>query len=895
MSSLEDTIRELVLGPGDSPRLERLAEIAPALTPRLAARAAKIAAGDWNLPRGVYVLTRLAPRLDTRELERAVKEALRKISLTLDPTEAMQAVQLVALHLPAVLHMDAVLAASAIPEPRWQGLALAALAPSLEESSLELAVPRIAALEDPWDLTAAIVAVAPAVPERMLGPLQQATLRIGVPELRTLAVRAIDTQWEKVADRPAELRALVAQVPGATRRVVEERLADWLQPAPEAPPAGPVAAELEALIQRHGLPEVERCLDEALDELASRLAEKGRAGVTSRAAPQGVEPLAESGDALAGLDSDEVRAPSLEPKMGRDPSPPAPVPAAGAGRGEQGLPPPRSGSGLPTPFPGAPSRPAGPPQARPRPVVNTGFVDETGASQAGHTLICGRRYAFWLDVGLPRADSIEQRPTGLPPLPAGTELRVVVFGFPGQLEVPEGGITGDLRLQPDGSAVVARAADTLPAASPEERRRQLFFIIRAPSESGVYSLRCSIYHRQNLLQSRVVTARVGRSREADPGALASRVDYAISHKLDPKQLAGLQEQRLSLMLNDDGSGTHGLRFVGAGDFSTREVTIGEGVLKTSIEVVRRALHTVAWGAPDPWGKGRQGYRYERGGTPEQLAADLISLAARGYKLFIDLVGRLTGGRKGREELEALMRTPGAVQIALKQDAGHVLPAALFYDHPLDTQKDLTLCETFTAALGRAEPIGNGECLGGHCPSRGNDTVVCPSGFWGYRHRLGLPLSVAPGEDAPDDIPWNAQIELAMCVATNLEGTALHQTEVKALRKSGLEVVLADERDAVLRLLGEHPLQVVYFYCHGGYTQDGFPTLLVGQGGTAIAAENLTRIRWTSPRPLVFLNGCHTAALTPETMLDMVNAFVRESGAAGVIGTEITIFESLARP
>jgi hypothetical protein len=78
----------------------------------------------------------------------------------------------------------------------------------------------------------------------------------------------------------------------------------------------------------------------------------------------------------------------------------------------------------------------------------------------------------------------------------------------------------------------------------------------------------------------------------------------------------------------------------------------------------------------------------------------------------------------------------------------------------------------------------------------------------------------------------------------------------------------------------------------------FPFLQVG------AKEDLTdeinvsnwraqRIEWNGPNPLVFINGCHTTSLNPEVALDFVSSFVRMSGASGVIGTEITIFEPLA--
>ena len=50
--------------------------------------------------------------------------------------------------------------------------------------------------------------------------------------------------------------------------------------------------------------------------------------------------------------------------------------------------------------------------------------------------------------------------------------------------------------------------------------------------------------------------------------------------------------------------------------------------------------------------------------------------------------------------------------------------------------------------------------------------------------------------------------------------------------------------------------------------------------------------WEDP-PLVFINGCHTAALEPEHALNFVSAFVEATYASGVIGTEVTVFEPLA--
>jgi hypothetical protein len=96
------------------------------------------------------------------------------------------------------------------------------------------------------------------------------------------------------------------------------------------------------------------------------------------------------------------------------------------------------------------------------------------------------------------------------------------------------------------------------------------------------------------------------------------------------------------------------------------------------------------------------------------------------------------------------------------------------------------------------------------------------------------------------------------------------------------------------LRGAHP-HVVYLYCHGGVSND-VPFLVVGHDDPVITPDNLFEdLYWgDGTRPLVFINGCHTTALEPESALEFVTAFVDNAAAAGVVGTEITIFEPLAR-
>ena len=45
--------------------------------------------------------------------------------------------------------------------------------------------------------------------------------------------------------------------------------------------------------------------------------------------------------------------------------------------------------------------------------------------------------------------------------------------------------------------------------------------------------------------------------------------------------------------------------------------------------------------------------------------------------------------------------------------------------------------------------------------------------------------------------------------------------------------------------------------------------------------------------MIFLNGCQTAAFSPEAISPFVEKFVRDRAAAGVIGTEAPVWERLA--
>jgi hypothetical protein len=470
---------------------------------------------------------------------------------------------------------------------------------------------------------------------------------------------------------------------------------------------------------------------------------------------------------------------------------------------------------------------------------------------------------------------------------------------------------GALQLHTDGSISVAQqpleVTPTSLSANARLLSRRLFFPVTTATEAGTFRLRCNIYYEQVLVQSRLITARVMRRPQRTPKALVAQADYTLSHTLAPGHVAGFRPHRLSVLLNNSPDGTHDFFFFGEQrdeqKYEKSNISFTGQELSDFIRQARSAYALAAWGSADPWQN--QAYRYDQSRAQNQqlLTADLIRFAIRGYNFYSQIVARLAGGGGRRiQDLHNLLRQPGMIQIALKESPSFILPAAIIYDRALDVDaayRQFTLCPAFLAALAAPTVLEQTPCFQGNCPTASDSlTIICPSGFWGYRHQLGLPLSVAEAADAPQQIVWRDKLELAVGVSTdpNFVLRTAHLMRLQQELPPGTDWRYADSREEVFRNLKETKPHVVYFYCHGGvsetrpYLQVGRPELNGNISPSNLLARN---IFWDIPRPLVFINGCHTTALVPEKALEFVTAFIVNAAAAGVVGTEITIFEPLA--
>jgi len=537
-----------------------------------------------------------------------------------------------------------------------------------------------------------------------------------------------------------------------------------------------------------------------------------------------------------------------------------------------------------------------------RRVVNTGFsrsADAAAPLSPQRTLACTGCYYFWLDIGKPAGRSIELTPIDLPAVVfPDTELTIALFAFADELEVAAGADIGGLRVHADQSVTVQRpvAQPKLGANSSELAERRLFFPIRTPPKPGVYRLRCHIYREQLLLQSRVITARVTRRPMPFPRALRSVVDYTLVKAFEQAKVSQLGGHRLSVMINAGADGTHTFRFWGEREFK-QDASFDAGELQDLLDQVRGGLRRAAWGDESPWVDQRD--RYVKPPDLAVLKKDLVRLAIRGYRAYDHIANRLAGGATASAKLAELMVPSGTIQIAHKESARLLLPASLLYDWGFDTNappSDFKLCPEFLADLQAPGDLAEAACFRDGCPHREEGTTICPSGFWGYRHRIGLPVSVANAPEIIPEIDWETAPQLAVGVSTD---AALIQrvTHEQALRKlrSGLEWRYAADREQVFTMLRDTEAHLVYFYCHGGMSGK-VPYIQVGpltERGITVDNLRYKHILWDRPRPLVFINGCHTTAVEPRAAFEMVSGFVENAQASGVIGTEITVFEPLA--
>jgi hypothetical protein len=185
-------------------------------------------------------------------------------------------------------------------------------------------------------------------------------------------------------------------------------------------------------------------------------------------------------------------------------------------------------------------------------------------------------------------------------------------------------------------------------------------------------------------------------------------------------------------------------------------------------------------------------------------------------------------------------------------------------------------------------------------------VVCPFGFWGFRHLLEQPPSVRHGALRTQiRVAEPAHAAAGRSLALNPALTSAHFKDLEECFAGRFALNACDSRAAIRAAFADPTLPLVYFYCHGrraelAGTQLTVPFLEIGTsdriGPTDFAAwdegDAWGPAHWADIAPLIFINGCETAKLSPEDVITFVDALAGMD-AAGVVGTEIPVTQQVA--
>lgn len=534
-------------------------------------------------------------------------------------------------------------------------------------------------------------------------------------------------------------------------------------------------------------------------------------------------------------------------------------------------------------------------------VVETGFAsvdrpDET--LPAGQPLQPATDHLFWFGVGSGRSGAIDSDPQTVPGSAPGLRLTVQLFAFDDELALI-GATQGQIELDAgERSRVVSAAAAVDEIGDPSTVGRLLYFTVRSPDAAGTARMRCNVYAGSTLIQSHLVTAQVGGAPPPEGPALRVDVDYRLSDELRADDLRQLPPHDMSVLINGTGTSHQFRVFADLGDeeLFANDASLDAVGLQAAVDDARGALRRVAWGTDVEWNKEPSSYRYDQAPSFEAFTADLVLLAIRGRRLYLPIARQLAGNAAARRRLEELLSGVCRIQIA-SAASGMYVPAAMFYDHPLEDLEAFggegyRLCQRFRDALESQAPLEQLECFRSGCPERNDLHSVCASGFWGLRHDIGWPLST---ERPLTELVAGDGTQMLIGVSTD-QGLTQRDEHVQRLGEMTACTVV-ESRDAFAETLRQPPPTLIYLYCHGGVEAPNTPYVEIGSPGSEGITEAFFSnhgILFEDPaRPLVFVNGCHTTALEPAQVMSLVNGFVQEANAVGVIGTELTVFEPLA--
>lgn len=425
------------------------------------------------------------------------------------------------------------------------------------------------------------------------------------------------------------------------------------------------------------------------------------------------------------------------------------------------------------------------------------------------------------------------------------------------------------------------------------------FPITAPGTPTVWTGELVVYYGVVAVHSQQLVLPVGTTTDSGPHA-------RLLHRLTSTfaDLGPLAERAASILVTDDGARAlvNGVRF------ADNPTWISPNAADNAIRAARQLLHDIHLAA-GPVSR----MDADHGKSLADYTTDLANLARHGAvlydRLFHDNVVFDTLPDLIRHEAASRAR-PAVLNIAdpaiSNPDRAHPVPWSLVYDLPMpqDPNGAYAVCPS----VARFGPGAPATPVPPHCPEpHHSGNTLCPFGFWGLSCVVEQPASTG-------SVTWHvhsgrAPASVAVAVDPGLDPrlTDGHLTELRAVLPPGsVASNLVTSPVQLARALAPETMDIAYLYCHGGYYRlaaNALPSPVLRFGGSMVDPVEVSNWRrdqavwprphWPSRKPLVVMNGCHTSEMTTATLSNFVDAFANRAGAAGVVGTEVTVEQGMA--